>query len=638
MGWGIAIKRINRLAILTRILRLGGGRFTRKIATWRGWAWLGYGRALFKWKRYKLSLAVLRRLLPSFLTLRILALNILALMIPIVGLLFLGRYQQQLISRDLTALQSQALVMADALAEAAATYSSEDERYQLTSDAARNLVRRLAENSQIRTRLYDTNGELIVDSHILEGPGGVILIDPLPPPLPQNLLARWTIGLYEQIIGAIPRPANLVAYPQNSNHASDFPEVVRALGGERLTGQWLETSQRLQLTSAVPVQRYKQVLGALLLSRDAREIDTAVRNLRFEILRLFILGLAATILLSLYLARTIARPIRQLAKASEVVRYGGGARLHALPDFHRRHDEIGDLSAALRAMTSALWERLDAIERFAADVAHELKNPLTSLRSAIETLPRLADPQRQARLLQIIQEDVDRLDRLISDISDASRLDAELSRALMTPVDIIAMLAMLVELHETTRTPNIPALELYWQTRNGRLERLLAKGDYSLQPGQKTAKIDDLKEEDSARGEKYALEEVYEAESFPSLKVNAIEGRLVQVFRNLLANALSFSPPDAPLRFVVKRLAKQVEIRVEDCGPGIPPGKLGSIFARFYSERPIGEKFGTHSGLGLAISRQIIEAHGGEILAENRQDENGIIIGACFIVRLGALD
>jgi two-component system sensor histidine kinase ChvG len=271
------------------------------------------------------------------------------------------------------------------------------------------------------------------------------------------------------------------------------------------------------------------------------------------------------VLLSIYLAGTIARPIRRLAAAAERVRRFHGRQV-LIPDFGRRGDEIGDLSASLREMTGALWTRMDAIERFAADVAHEIKNPLTSLRSAVETAARVDDPQKQRRLLAVVLEDVQRLDRLITDISDASRLDAELSRVELEPVLVGRMLEALVDVHQATQSEAAPRLLL----------SLPASGDGAL-------------------------------------VVPGIEDRLVQVFRNLIANAISFSPSGAPIRLAAERQGDDVVVIIEDEGPGIPEGKLEAIFERFYSERPAGEKFGTHSGLGLSICREIVEAHHGTI-------------------------
>jgi two-component system sensor histidine kinase ChvG len=349
------------------------------------------------------------------------------------------------------------------------------------------------------------------------------------------------------------------------------------------------TGGRLMISVAVPVQRYRQVLGALMLSSDDTGIEVALRDVRIDILNVFLVVLSATVLLSLYLASTIARPVRRLAEAADQVRRGQGRKAQ-IPDLSSRGDEIGDLSAALKDMTAALWDRMDAIERFAADVAHEIKNPLSSLRSAVETIARVEDPMQQKKLMSILLDDVKRLDRLISDISDASRLDAELSRAELEPVAIGRMLETLIEIQRTA------------------------------QPDGATFDLD-------LQGDADAL------------VVMGIEGRLVQVFRNLLSNAVSFSPPGGNIRIRCGREADAVIVAVEDQGPGIPDAKLEAIFDRFYTQRPPGEKFGTHSGLGLSISRQIVEAHGGRIWAENLRDPAaplGGSLGARFTVRLPA--
>jgi two-component system, OmpR family, sensor histidine kinase ChvG len=231
---------------------------------------------------------------------------------------------------------------------------------------------------------------------------------------------------------------------------------------------------------------------------------------------------------------------------------------------------------------------MSAIESFAADVAHEIKNPLSSLRSAVETASRIEDPANQRRLMAIILNDVQRLDRLITDISDASRLDAELGRVDLEPVDVAAMLAALVDVHEATRTDGSPRLVLS-----------ISKSDREL-------------------------------------IVPGIETRLSQVFRNVIGNAVSFSPPSGEIRLTARHDGRAVLVNVEDEGPGIPEEKATAIFDRFYSERPLGEQFGTHSGLGLSISKQIVEAHRGMIWAENRKGANGKTIGARFSVRLPA--
>ncbi|MBV8335724.1 MAG: HAMP domain-containing histidine kinase, partial [Alphaproteobacteria bacterium] len=315
--------------------------------------------------------------------------------------------------------------------------------------------------------------------------------------------------------------------------------------------------------------------------------EEEVRTVRLELLRIFSVALLVTVLLSFYLASTIVRPIRRLAAAAERAR--GRRAPVEIPDFTGRGDEIGDLSGSLREMTDALWQRMSAIESFAADVAHEIKNPLSSLRSAVETAVRIEDPASQRRLMGIILDDVQRLDRLITDISDASRLDAELGRLEPAPIDIGEMLEALVDIHKSTRNDQAPHLVLNL------------------------------------------------AERGPELIVPGIETRLSQVFLNLIANAVSFSPPLGEIRLNARRDGKTVLVTIEDQGPGIPEDKLTAIFDRFYTERPMGEKFGTHSGLGLSISQQIVLAHRGSIWAENRRDSDGAVIGARFSIRLPAI-
>jgi two-component system sensor histidine kinase ChvG len=528
----------------------------------------------------------------SPLTRRILAVNVLALGLLGLGLLYLGEYQQSLVDAQLDALKTQGQVFAAALGEGA-VIDSIGEGEQLLPALGRQMMQRLVEPTHTRARLFDAEGKLIADSRALRGPGGLVQINELPPPDDASLPERVATSLYNWLAARLPGERRYPAYREAAaQSAADYDEVEQALAGDIASAVRSEHQggSLLMLSVAVPVQRYRQVLGAVLLSTDSAEIDQAVRGVRFEILKVFLIALGVTVLLSIYLAGTIGRPIRRLAAAAERVRRGHGRQV-LIPDFTRRGDEIGDLSGAFREMTGALWARMDAIEHFAADVAHEIKNPLTSLRSAVETAARVEDPQKQRRLLAVVLEDVQRLDRLITDISDASRLDAELSRVELEPVAIGPMLETLVDVHrETTDDDAAPRLAL------------------SL-PGAVGTPAGDL-------------------------VVPGIESRLVQVFRNLIANALSFSPPGGALRIAALRQGDWVVITIEDEGPGIPDGKLEAIFERFYTERPAGEKFGTHSGLGLSISKQIVEAHRGTIRAENRRDPAGRIIGARFTVRL----
>ena len=498
----------------------------------------------------------------SPLTRRILAVNILALGLLAVGLLQLGDYQQSLIESQLAALKTQGQVFAAALGEGAVS-ESPGEGETLLPDLGRQMVRRLVEPTRLRARVYGTDGKLFSDTHAAGGYGNELEIQDLPPPDQAGLLSRTATGIYDFIMRLLPGSYPSVPFQESPQN---YPEVKLALTGDIADAVRRKRDGGLVLSVAVPVQHYRQVLGALLLSSESGDIEQTVRAVRFGILKTFGIAFVFTVLLSMYLAGTIARPIRRLAEAARQIRQGQGRQVE-IPALTKR-DEIGDLARAFRDMTDALWQRMDAIERFAADVAHEVKNPLTSVRSAIETASRISDPEKRQKLLLLVLDDIERLTRLITEISDASRVDAELSRVEMAPMLLGRMLAALVEVHEAVARPGEPQLVL------------------SL-PGKIGTNAGDL-------------------------PVLANEDRLVQVFRNLIANALSFSP-------------------------GIPDGKLEAIFDRFYSERPAGEKFGTHSGLGLSISKQIIETHRGSIKAENRHDASGAIVGAKFTVRIPAL-
>ncbi|KIL98167.1 Sensor histidine kinase ChvG [Paramagnetospirillum magnetotacticum MS-1] len=520
------------------------------------------------------------RLLASPLTRRILAVNLLAPVVLVAGVMYLDRYKQGLIRAELDGLGTQAEMVAGAIGEGA-VFEEDAGFFEINPAMAQQMVRRLSEPAKFRARLFGTVGELAADSRVVGGAKGSIYIEELPPPTPP----QWTDRLarqWDRWARWMPRDKSLPLYREHPNaRADDFEEVMSAMAGRTAWAVRSRLNGTLMLSVAVPVQRYKQVVGALLITADGANIARSLFQVRVAILEAFAISLALTIGVSLYMAGTIARPIRRLALAAERVRHGQG-RVHAIPDLSSRKDEIGELSLALKEMTEALWRRMDAIEAFAADVAHEIKNPLTSLRSAVETAARIEDPEKRARLMAIVLDDVGRLDRLISDISDASRIDAEMSRAETGPVALAAMLDTLAEIYRGTC---------------------------------------------AAQGLAFAVERP----EGDTLTIQGIESRLVQVLRNLIANAASFSPQGGLIRLAARREAARITLVVEDQGPGIPPNKLDAIFERFYSERPEGEKFGTHSGLGLSISRQIIEAHGGTIRAENR-DEGG----ARFIIDLPA--
>jgi two-component system sensor histidine kinase ChvG len=519
------------------------------------------------------------RPLASPLTRRILAVNLIAPVLLVAGLLYLDRYKQGLITAELAGLTTQAEMVAGAVGEGAVGEQALG-FLELNPELAQQMVRRLAQPAQLRARLFDAVGELAADSRFLLSPKGNIQIEDLAPPKGRGWRAE--LGYWwEGITTWMPADETLPPYTEQAEQRADhYLEVMAALAGRNQTSVRGRDGGGIILSVAVPVQRYKQVVGALMVSHDGRSVARSLFQVRLAILQVFVVSLAITFGLSLYMAGTIARPIRRLALAAEQVRHGHGRR-HKIPDFSDRGDEIGELSVAFTEMTEALWGRMDAIERFAADVAHEIKNPLTSVRSAVETAARVSDPEKQKRLLAIIQDDVERLNRLISDISDASRIDAEMSRAETEPVALRTMIETLGDIYSTT--------------------------------GEETGLV-------------FAVEI---PDGDDSLIVQGIEGRLVQVLRNLIGNAISFSPPGGTIRLKAEREGKFVRLEVEDDGPGIPDGKLDAIFDRFYSERPENEKFGTHSGLGLSISKQIVDAHEGLIWAENRLEG-----GARFVVKL----
>jgi two-component system sensor histidine kinase ChvG len=523
----------------------------------------------------------------SPLTRRILTINVLALALLVAGLLYLGRYEENLIQAEFQALTTQGEIFAGALGQGA--YATlPDGSTELRPEVASAMLRRLVLPTRTRARLFRADGELIADSRLLLGPEGApVRVITLPPPDAAGGPRRFVIGLYEKILAQLPGRRDLPRYQERpGQRAADYDELLEALTGNVGTALRVDDAGGLIISVAVPVQRFKRVLGAVLLTTGGSTIDDAVRAVRFDILKVFGIALAVTVMLSLYLAGSIVRPLRRLAEAADRVRRAPG-RERSIPDFRNRQDEIGALARDLNAMTDALWLRLDAIERFAADVAHEIKNPLTSLRSAVETAVRLKDPEQQKQLMAIILDDVQRLDRLISDISDASRLDSELSRVEHAELDLDRLLAALVEVHRTAG--GAPKAEM-----------------------------------------------VFETGSAGPFRVMGMESRLVQVFQNLLSNAFSFSPPGGRVAVRITRAGAWIEASVEDDGPGIPASSLTRIFDRFYSERPEGERFGTHSGLGLSISRQIVEAHGGDIRAENRLDPSGSVCGARFVVSLPA--
>ena len=524
---------------------------------------------------------------------RILLVNALPLALLVAALLYLDQYQNGLLEAEVLALREQSRIYAGALGESAVR-EGDPENPALAPDLARPLLRRLTEPTpNARARLYDRDGQLIADSRVREGAGGDVVTEPLPPAADRGLLLGTVGAIYDKVLSLLPHKPERPFVEISPNAAGidwqpDVREELRMTGAanSREMPPYIRRTaeNRLLVTVAEPVRRNRNVIGFVLLTREAREVDDSLLTVRLSILGLFSLALVLTVALSWYLSLTIARPILRLADAAHEMREGRGRAGMVPRPLLQRTDEVGELAQAFSDSASALWARMDATERFAADVAHEIKNPLSSIRSAIETLRRIEDAGQQRRLLAIIAEDVMRLDRLISDISDASRVDAELSRTATEPLDVVRLLATLAEIHDATRRDGGPRILL----------------DVPDRP----------------------------------LVVPAVEDRLVQVLRNLIGNAESFSPREGRVTLGAREAGSVVEVSVEDEGPGIPDAKLEHIFDRFYSERPEGEQFGRHSGLGLSISRQIVEALKGRIAAENRRDGAGRVLGARFVLTL----
>nr|WP_250646657.1 stimulus-sensing domain-containing protein [Pseudemcibacter aquimaris] len=533
-----------------------------------------------------------KRRLISPLTIRILAVNLFALVFLGGGVLYVDQVQKTLIESRIEELVKDANIMAGALGESA---TGGPESTELLIEPAENILTRLVSVTNVRTRFFGVNRELQIDSRDLDI-NQVVVENTMPRKL--GIEDFWEIINREvgQLLDIIQKRDALEEYREVEDEKADhYPEVIEALAGEESSMIRRLNGERDVITVAVPVQRFRRVLGALMLSADTGEIYNAVQEVRLTIIQFFCASLLITLLVSLFLAKTIVRPVLRLARSADQISLG---RKSDIPDLSSRNDEIGDLSRSLKDMTEILARQIDAVASFAADVAHELKNPLTSMRSAIETMEYAKTEEDQKKLRTIIGEDVKRLDRLISDISDVSRLDAEMSNAKLAQVNLNALLETLVDIYLTTQQDVLPEIHLDIKKRR-------------------------FKDKDGKPA--------------PYL-VRGLEGQLGQVVRNLLDNAISFSKKHGNIWIKLSRKNNMVEITVEDEGVGIPPTKLESIFDRFYSERPKGEAFGKHSGLGLNICKQVVEAHGGSIYAENRYDKEKNIIGARFVVLLPLSD
>ena len=493
------------------------------------------------------------------LTRRILAVNILALLLLAGGFFYLDSYRSRIVDSRVEQGTREARLVGEAI--------------DAVADGDRGaLIARLARDTGARIRLFGRAGAVVADSRAL-GVRNFVLRDPDRQDRAQ-IAARLLDAAIDTVVMA-PRPP---LYRERAR-GPDWPDVRGASQGQRVAATvWRAPDRTPIITAAAPLPRGG---GVVMTATNARDITETVRIERFRLSVVLAVVSAISVLLSLFLARTIVRPLRRLARAAVRVRLGR-AREVVVPRLPSRRDELGMLARALSDMSLALRARIDATESFAADVTHEMKNPLASLRSAIDGLGRVKDPALQEQLFEIVRDDVRRLDRLITDISEASRLDAQLSRAKFEPVDIGAL-------------------------------------------------IDGLVSQRRARGVERGIRLVFDHPADAALVTMGDPARLERVFENLLDNALSFSPDGAVVAILGTRERAELVVRVDDEGPGVPEEAREAIFRRFQSIRPASEAFGQHSGLGLAIARTIVEGHQGSITVESRDDRRD---GARFVVRL----
>lgn len=563
------------------------------------------------------------------LTQRIIFLNMAALFVLVSGILLLNQFRDSLIEAREESLLTQGEIIAAAISARASvdtdsitidperllelqagesTYPMENELdnldFPINPEDVAPILRRLISPTRTRARIYDRDGIIILDSDRLYSSGQILRFD-LPPvqEKQRDFLEKYWLQFRDWFW-----QRDLPLYVETPDgNGTAYSEVVTALTGSPGSKTRRTTGGDTVVSVAVPVQRFRAVLGVLLLSTEAGDIDKIIAKERYAIVRTFGVAAAVSALLSILLASTIASPLRRLSDAAERVRLGVKNR-EQIPDFSDRRDEIGHLSSSLRDMTESLYARIDAIERFAADVSHELKNPLTSLRSAVETLPLVKNKEQHEKLLEIINHDVQRLDRLISDISDASRLDAELARDDAELVDLESLLKGYKETHDNISSSSklkLPKLTLTVTEEMGARKKSNSNGASSRQK--------------KGKAEPWS--------------VTGHQGRLSQVIANLVENARSFVPKEGgQIDIVLTQTKTQAIITVTDNGPGIPPENTERIFERFYTDRPAGEEFGQNSGLGLSITRQIIEAHDGTIVARNRSCDGQT--GAEFVVTL----
>lgn len=518
------------------------------------------------------------------LTVRIIGVNIVALLVLFFVFLYMGRYHSSVIEAKLQYVGAEALLVSSALSESTL---SDDDSFDIDQKKLTRLATRLANETRQHIQVFDAQGIKIWDSKKIQDVNDfeqprVERFDPV------KILVKFISFL-------LPRDNPLKLYPATDSHrAQDYPDVVKAYTGRIFVSAWRNANEHIFLSTAAPLERNGRIEGVVLLTHVAYDIEQEISNVWRNIAAVFFVTLIIMVALSIYLSGVIARPIKRLARAAEGVRKGA-LGYSDIPDYSANHDEIGELSIVLRQMTKALYDRMNAIENFAADVAHELKNPLTSLRSAVETLQVVKKKPDRDKLFEIIQHDLERINRLITDISKSSRIDAALSRAKLVEVDIKSVISNLLDVY---RTP-------------------LARQNHDMHVEINGVKVVVNSEDDEG-----------------AVLVWGQAQPLYQVFENLLSNALSFSKKGSEIAIDISSEGAAVVVSIRDQGGGIQAKNISDIFGRFYSRRPEAEKYGEHSGLGLAICRQIVEAFDGQIVAENITDDAEKPIGACFSVIL----
>jgi two-component system sensor histidine kinase ChvG len=497
----------------------------------------------------------------------------------LIGLFYVDQYRETVLSAELMALQRQGETLAQTIGWTDAGYSQLARR-EISSETMQQAAQLIASIPDARIRVFQPDGTLLLDSVSaigLAAPPSIITTET--PRSNKGALNRLTGWIKDAVDGIASMLSSKEDYPAwretQSPFAKDYTGVEQALAGDPEQFIARDRNDQVILGVAVPIRNLRVVRGALLLTASGDQIEQDVASVRYSFFQVSLGVLVVTILIGYFLSRSITRPIAQLARAADQVRLSNTKQI-TLPQLVKRNDEIGELARDITLMTQDLQERAVATAGFAADVAHEIKNPLTSLRSAVETLDRVTNPDQQKRLLEVIQSDVVRLDRLITDISAASRIDHDLSEAKYETVDLNELIRGFVE------------------------ARRLSHDHLHL---------------DLVLMEKPVF-------------VRVAVDRIVQVMDNLLSNAASFSASGGHIVFSVSVEGRQAVVSVSDEGVGIPDKKLDAIFDRFYSERPSSEGFGEHSGLGLSISLKIAEAHGGKMLASNRRNDEGKVTGA----------